>query len=102
MKTIERKVGREMREHFPSAIEARKSSTPFLDKKIRNLRCQSPSSERVNRSPMVGKSARKLPLKVDDETRERALAQWDYRKRVEQQVRDFYVSQELQVLDQER
>ena len=92
MKTIDRRVNREMREYFPSAIEARKSSTPFLDKKIKNLQCMSPYSERVNRSPAVGKSARKLPLKVDDETREQALAQGDYKKKVEQKVRNFYIS----------
>lgn len=91
-----------MREQFPSAIEARKSSTPFLDKKLKSLMVKSPYSERANRSTMGTKSVRKLPMKVDDETRSQALAQWDYKKKYEEQVRYFYISQELQVLEQER
>ena len=73
-----------MREHFPINVENRKSSTPFLDKKIRNLQCNSPYSERLNKYPNSGKSTRKLPPTWDDESRERGLAEWDYKKRVEE------------------
>lgn len=90
-----------MRQHFPNNVEARKSSTPFLDKKIRNLQCNSPYSDRFKKSANVGKSAKKVPPKWDDETRERALAEWDYKKRVEQQLRNFYVNQQLQVAEME-